>query len=137
MINIEMIKLVNLESEFNEAKELFTDLDLNNVFISTDKRTNFNKEIPVANPIKHDAFEFLFIKSNDLLEQEAKEQNKEIIVFSNSDSFYNLVVFSDKQGIDPQEQNLKVLVDVIKYEEIKLNNPVTDELEPLEVEEVI
>lgn len=132
-----MIKLVNLESEFNEAKELFTDLDLNNVFISTDKRTNFNKEIPVANPIKHDVFEFLFIKSNDLLEQEAKEQNKEIIVFSNSDSFYNLVVFSDKQGIDPQEQNLKVLVDEVIPKEIEINNPVSDELEPLEVEEVI
>ena len=137
MINIEMIKLVNLELEFNEAKELFTDLDLDNVFISTDKRTNFNKEVPVANPIKHDAFEFLFIKSNDLLEQEAKEQNKEIIAFSNSDSFYNLVVFSDKQGIDPQEQNLKVLVDEVIPEEIEVNNPVSDELELLEVEEVI
>ena len=132
-----MIKLVNLELEFNEAKELFTDLDLDNVFISTDKRTNFNKEVPVANPIKHDAFEFLFIKSNDLLEQEAKEQNKEIIAFSNSDSFYNLVVFSDKQGIDPQEQNLKVLVDEVIPEEIEVNNPVSDELELLEVEEVI
>lgn len=95
-LNYNLIKLLDLESEFMEAQEL----NLNDLHISTNKRINFKNESAVftGNHTNKPEFINFTLISNDLLELEAKEKNKDFIVFSeNKDNFYNLVAFSDKQ----------------------------------------
>jgi hypothetical protein len=110
-LNYNLIKLLGLESEFMEAQEL----NLNDLHISTDKRINFKNESSVftGNHVNKPEFINFILLSNDLLELEAKEKNKDFIIFSkNKDNFYNLVAFSDKQ-IDKGTNNDFIQTDLI------------------------
>lgn len=89
MINEITIKEFRLEKEYAQALDLFNgNIDKVEMYISTDKRVN--KIIPV----NRGGYSF-DVKSNDLLELEAKEKGLDVMVFDeNSENLFNLIVLA-------------------------------------------
>ena len=89
MINEITIKEFRLEKEYAQALDLFNgNIDKVEMYISTDKRVN--KIIPV----NRGGYSF-DVKSNDLLELEAKEKGLDVMVFDeNAENLFNLIVLA-------------------------------------------
>lgn len=89
MINEITIKEFRLEKEYTQVLDLFNgNIDKVEMYISTDKRVN--KIIPV----NRGGYSF-DVKSNDLLELEAKEKGLDVMVFDeNSENLFNLIVLA-------------------------------------------
>lgn len=107
MINEITIKEFRLEKEYAQVMDLFdSNFDKFEMYISTDKRVN--KFIPV----NRGGYAFN-IKTNDLLELEAKEKGLEMMVFDeNSDNLFNLIVLAKPSD----------LYDFNESEEIEITN---------------
>lgn len=89
MINKITIKEFRLEKEYAQVLDLFNgNIDKIEMYISTDKRVN--KVIPV----NRGGYSF-DVKSNDLLELEAKEKGLDVMVFDeNPENLFNLIVLA-------------------------------------------
>lgn len=89
MINEITIKEFRLEKEYTQVLDLFNgNIDKVEMYISTDKRVN--KVIPVS----RGGYSF-DVKSNDLLELEAKEKGLDVMVFDeNPENLFNLIVLA-------------------------------------------
>lgn len=111
MINKTTIKEFRLEKEYAQVLDLFNgNIDKVEMYISTDKRVN--KVIPVS----RGGYSF-DIKTNDLLELEAKEKGLDVMVFDeNAENLFNLIVLakpSDLYDFNDDDVELTNGLDVI------------------------
>ena len=111
MINEITIKEFRLEKEYSQVLDLFNgNIDKVEMYISTDKRVN--KVIPV----NRGGYSF-DVKSNDLLELEAKEKGLDVMVFDeNSENLFNLIVLakpSDLYDFNDDDVEITNSLDII------------------------
>lgn len=111
MINEITIKEFRLQKEYAQVLDLFNgNIEKVEIYISTDKRVN--KVIPV----NRGGYAFN-VKSNDLLELEAKEKGLDVMVFDeNSENLFNLIVLakpSDLYDFNDNDVELTSSLDVI------------------------
>lgn len=106
MINDITIKEFRLQKEYTQVLDLFNNnLDKIEIYISTDKRVN--KVIPV----NRGGYSF-DVKSNDLLELEAKEKGLDVMVFDeNPDNLFNLIVLAKPSDLYDIEYNEQITYD--------------------------
>lgn len=100
MINERTIKECRLEKEYAQVIELFNNnLGDIEIYISTDKMVN--SIVPI-----HQGGTTFNIKSNDLLEIEAKEKGLDVMVFDeNIENAFNLIVLAKPSDLYDFNEN--------------------------------
>lgn len=104
MINEITIKEFRLEKEYAQVLDLFnSNIDKIEMYISTDKRVN--KVIPV----NRGGYSF-DVKSNDLLELEAKEKSLDVMVFDeNPENLFNLIVLAKPSDLYDFNEDVEII----------------------------